>query len=265
MKTNNNAKIKFYSDRLQAYLLDYSDDGLQRHTMAEEEAIFKQIENGDISALEDRFNTADINIEIYNRVGKMADKPIKSIEYMTCISIALASRAAVRGGVDLDTAYTLTDVFLRSLEKCQTINEILNIQIDAFYVFTEQVNQMKMRRSNYAYIENAKAYIENHLNRKFTLTELAADLGLNPSYLSRRFTKEEGIGIQEYARKKRIEAAKNMLRFSDVPIRRISSYLCFPSQSYFGDVFKKYTGMTPQAYRNWQHTENDPFSTPREL
>ncbi len=170
MKTNNNSKIKFYSDRLQAYLLDYSDDGLQRHTMAEEEAIFKQIETGDISALEKRFSTADINTDVFNRVGKMADRPIKSFEYMTCISIALASRAAVRGGVDLDTAYTLTDVFLRSLEKCHTIDEILNIQIDAFYVFTEQVNQTKMRRSNYAYIENAKAYIENHLNRKFTCT-----------------------------------------------------------------------------------------------
>ncbi|MBE5918042.1 MAG: AraC family transcriptional regulator [Pseudobutyrivibrio ruminis] len=258
-------KNKIYSNRLQAYLLDYSDKGLRRHSSAEEEAIFKIVETGNLDALQNNFNSANIEDELYNRVGTMADNPTKSLEYMVVISIALASRAAVRGGLDLDTSYTLTDVFLHSLEKCKTINEILDIQVDALYIFTELVHAKQTGRSNYAYIENTKAYIENHLNKKFTLEELAENVGLNPSYLSRRFTLEVGFGIQEYTRKKRIEAAKNMLRFSDVPIQRIASYLCFPSQSYFGDVFKKYTGMTPQAYRNWQHTENDPFNTPKEL
>lgn len=258
-------KNKIYSNRLQAYLLDYSDKGLRRHSSAEEEAIFKIVETGNLDALQNNFNSANIEDELYNRVGTMADNPTKSLEYMVVISIALASRAAVRGGLDLDTSYTLTDVFLHSLEKCKTINEILDIQVDALYIFTELVHAKQTGRSNYAYIENTKAYIENHLNKKFTLEELAENVGLNPSYLSRRFTLEVGFGIQEYTRKKRIEAAKNMLRFSDVPIRRIASYLCFPSQSYFGELFKKYTGMTPQAYRNWQHAGNDPFNTPRDL
>ena len=258
-------KNKIYSDRLQAYLLDYSDKGLRRHSSAEEEEIFKIVETGNLDTLQNSFKSVNIEDELYNRVGTMAENPTKSIEYMAVISIALASRAAVRGGLDLDTSYTLTDVFLRSLEKCKTIKEILDIQIDALYIFTELVHDKQTSRSNYAYIEKSKAYIENHLNKKFTLNELAEEIGLNPTYLSRRFSLEVGVGIQEYTRKKRIEAAKNMLRFSDVPIKRIASYLCFPSQSYFGELFKKYTGMTPQAYRNWQHTENDPFNTPKEL
>lgn len=258
-------KNKIYSDRLQAYLLDYSDKGLNRHSSAEEEELFKIVETGDSNALKERFNSVNVEEELHYRVGTMAENPTKSIEYMVVISIALASRAAVRGGLDLDTSYTLTDVFLHSLEKCKTINEILDVQVDALYIFTELVHEKQAGRSNYAYIENTKSYIENHLNKKFTLEELAGDIGLNPTYLSRRFSLEVGMGIQEYTRKKRIEAAKNMLRFSDVPIRRISSYLCFPSQSYFGEVFKKYTGMTPQAYRNWQYTGNNPYSTPREL
>ena len=258
-------KNKIYSDRLQAYLLDYSDKGLRRHSSAEEEEIFKIVETGNLDTLQNSFKSVNIEDELYNRVGTMAENPTKSIEYMTVISIALASRAAVRGGLDLDTSYTLTDVFLHSLEKCKTIKEILDIQIDALYIFTELVHEKQAGRSSYAYIENTKAYIENHLNKKFTLDELAETIGLNPTYLSRRFSLEVGVGIQEYTRKKRIEAAKNMLRFSDVPIKRIASYLCFPSQSYFGDVFKKYTGMTPQAYRNWQYAGNNPYNTPREL
>ena len=144
----------------------------------------------------------------------MATKPLKSLEYMVCISISLASRAAVRGGLDQNKAYTLTDIFLHQLA---------------------------------------------------TLKELADYLELSPTYLPHRFSEDVGISIRKYTQKKRIEAAKNMLRFSDTPIERISSYLCFSSQSHFGKVFKDETGMTPLAYRNFQQDDNDPYMTPKEL
>ena len=41
-----------------------------------------------------------------------------------------------------------------------------------------------------------------------------------------------------------------MLRFSDYSISQIAGYLGYGSQSYFGAVFKKETGVTPGEYRN---------------
>ena len=48
---------------------------------------------------------------------------------------------------------------------------------------------------------------------------------------------------------KRIEAAGNMLKFSDYSCIDISNYLCFSSESHFIQVFKKHTGYTPKIYR----------------
>ena len=59
-----------------------------------------------------------------------------------------------------------------------------------------------------------------------------------------------GMGIASYIRKKRMEAACNMLRYSDIPYAEIAQILAFSSQSHFIQVFKADTGMTPHEYRN---------------
>lgn len=40
-----------------------------------------------------------------------------------------------------------------------------------------------------------------------------------------------------------------MLRYSDYEVKEIANYLSFCSQSYFGNIFRKQTGMTPARYR----------------
>jgi transcriptional regulator GlxA family with amidase domain len=60
---------------------------------------------------------------------------------------------------------------------------------------------------------------------------------------------EMKMGIKHYSLMKRIDAAANMLRFSDKDISDIASYFCFASQSHFGQIFKQYKGVTPQSFR----------------
>ena len=59
--------------------------------------------------------------------------------------------------------------------------------------------------------------------------------------------------IGRYIQKEKIARAKNLLVYSDRSILEISEYLCFNSQSHFGKVFKKETGMTPRQYRQENH------------
>jgi AraC-like DNA-binding protein len=61
--------------------------------------------------------------------------------------------------------------------------------------------------------------------------------------------KEMGISVSEYIRRKRVEAAENMLRYSDYTLIEISQYLAFSSYSHFAGVFHAYTGLTPKEYR----------------
>ena len=52
-----------------------------------------------------------------------------------------------------------------------------------------------------------------------------------------------------YIQQEKIERAKQMLHSTDYSAARISSQLGFCSESYFIQVFRKYTGVTPRRYR----------------
>ena len=76
--------------------------------------------------------------------------------------------------------------------------------------------------------------------------------GISASYLSRLFKKETGMLFVDYIQKERIEAACNMLTYSDYTAAQISEYLCFSTQSYFIKIFRKYTGTTPAKYKKYK-------------
>ena len=92
-------------------------------------------------------------------------------------------------------------------------------------------------------------YIDDHLHEQIPVSDLAAKLELNQSYLSVLFKKETGLTISDYIRQRRVEAAKGMLRYSSYSCSDIGNYLSFCSQSHFISVFRKATGMTPRQYR----------------
>ena len=101
-------------------------------------------------------------------------------------------------------------------------------------------------------IEAAVKYIHLHLHASITLKETAEAAGISASYLSRLFKKETGMSIVDYIQKERIEAACNMLTYSDYTAAQISEYLCFSTQSYFIKIFRKYTGTTPAKYKKYK-------------
>ena len=92
-------------------------------------------------------------------------------------------------------------------------------------------------------------YIYNNLHTKITLDKLAEVSHMSPTYISRLFHKEVGVTVSDYITRKRIEAAKNMLRYSEHTSIEITECLCFSSESHFIQVFKKHTGCTPKTYR----------------
>lgn len=92
--------------------------------------------------------------------------------------------------------------------------------------------------------------MHDNLHTRITIKNLAEHVQLNPSYLSRLFKKETGVTVSEYIRQLKIDAAKNMLIYSDFSPSEIASILAFPDQSYFTEVFHKLVGATPRQYQS---------------
>ena len=83
--------------------------------------------------------------------------------------------------------------------------------------------------------------------------DVALALNVNSIYLERIFRAEEKMTITDFIRHEKISRAKNLLVYSDRSILEIGEYLSFSSQSYFGKIFRKVTGMTPKQFRETNH------------
>ena len=116
--------------------------------------------------------------------------------------------------------------------------------------YTKRMKSLRKEKICSKQIAECIDYIYDHLHTRITIETLADHVKLNPSYLSRLFKKEIGTTVRSYIQPTKIETAKNMLIYSDYTLSQISSTLAFPSQSYFTEIFRKKTGLTPTNYRS---------------
>lgn len=204
------------------------------------------VEDGDVAAMKRMMQINSMDVE---GIGVVAENALKQMEYLCVSSVMLVSRAAIRGGMNPEEAYDLSDIYLRKLEKCKTVKEMGIVGAKMQLDYTERVRAAKERRKGNIYVEKCKDYIGIHLRQHFQIQELAEDIGVNRSYLSRVFTEQEGMSIRDYIAKERCSHAANMLCYTDYSISIIAEYFCFATQSHFGKQFKKIYGMTPNEYR----------------
>ncbi|MEO2205289.1 response regulator [Paenibacillus pabuli] len=114
------------------------------------------------------------------------------------------------------------------------------------------MNRIKERRSGKKKhpVEEAKAYLEEHVRREVSLEEIAAKLGLNPSYFSQLFKQTTGQTFIQYRIRSKMELAKRMLEQPGNRITDISYEVGYADHPHFTKTFKKITGLTPSEYRN---------------
>jgi len=173
---------------------------------------------------------------------------IRQVKNITIIFTALCTRAAIRGGLSPEVAYTLSDKYIIGIESCSTLSEVAETNDAMQEDFVNRVHQCKLKQYSVP-IQNCCNYIQLHIGDRNSIPDLARQTGYSENYLSRKFRKEMGITLTEYVTGQRIGAAREMLISGTEEIQDICTRLGFGSQSYFGEVFRKYTKMSPSEYR----------------
>lgn len=183
-------------------------------------------------------------------MGKLSDDPLRNLKYHLIITVAFITRYCIEGGMEMETAYNLSDAYIQRIDKCTAEEEIHAIHRELVEDYAKRMRDIIKHELFSKPVSLCMDYIYNHLHSKITLKELAETADLSESYLSKLFRRELGVTISQYIAQKRVEAAENLLKYSDYSCIDISNYLCFNSESYFIQVFKSYTKMTPKEYRN---------------
>ncbi|WP_166242002.1 response regulator transcription factor [Paenibacillus turpanensis] len=100
-------------------------------------------------------------------------------------------------------------------------------------------------------VEKAIEKIKLHYHDNLKLASVAAELHINPNYLSRLFSEEVGMSFSEFLLQRRIEMAKHMLvKQRQWSIQRIAEECGFSSQHHLSSAFKKHTELSPKDFRN---------------
>ena len=92
-------------------------------------------------------------------------------------------------------------------------------------------------------------FLEENVSEKLRFGDVAKHFSLSPSILKRDFRRQTGCGVMEYFTKLKIDAAKQLIRESELNFTEIAAELSFGSSQYFTAVFRRVTGMTPSEYR----------------
>lgn len=96
----------------------------------------------------------------------------------------------------------------------------------------------------------AKAFIENNIDSKISIGQVASECCLSSKQLNRIFHKETGNSVSDYINLSKINSAKKLLMESNLSIKEISFATGFENTSSFIPFFKKHCSVTPGEFKN---------------
>jgi AraC-type DNA-binding domain-containing proteins len=232
-------------------LFENQEIGEKHNPYDQEVREFSSIENGSIEQLEQSWAE-----DYMGKIGTLSKDKLRNLKNIGIVIITLASRSAIRGGVNPEIAFSLSDIYIMKIEEAKDEAALEHIHRDAEYKYTMMVHEIKehaagrTEKNRNPRISKCKDFIFEHLHEKIYVAEIAAELDMNPKYLSDLFKQCEGISITDFILKEKINLTQNLLVYSKYSYIEIATYLGFSSQSHLGKQFKKITGMTLKQYRD---------------
>ena len=233
---------KFFKDR---------ETDVWHNSYQQEVREFDSIMNGDILKLKESWSE-----DYGGEVGRLANDELRNMKNLGIVVITLASRAAMRGGLHPEIGYSLSDAFSLEVERLNTVEDITKLIRNAEMEYTLLVHELAKKSRiqssvsySHPYVNKIQEFILKNLHKDLQIGEIADILSVTPNYLSALFKKNTGKTIQAYMTEEKMKYAEQLLLYSERPISEISSSLGYSSQSYFGKVFKTFSGYAPSEYK----------------
>lgn len=136
----------------------------------------------------------------------------------------------------------------------QVVAELFVLLIREFYSAAAPLPQGR------AGLAAAKALIEARYREPLTIAALAGAARMSEGYFQRAFRKACGTSPVAYQAGLRIEAARTLLRFSDMPCKTIAAHLGYSDVYHFSRAFRKATGTPPAAFRHRSSASGKPVN-----
>ncbi|MFF2483821.1 AraC family transcriptional regulator [Paenibacillus sp. NPDC058071] len=138
---------------------------------------------------------------------------------------------------------------MESVMRVETLTDIKN-HVSAMLLCIADYYGAKYNKKHHVLVERIKNYVNQSYMDNISLADIANEIYMSPSYLCAVFKRETGETINEYIIETKMSSAKKLLKNTKMKVLEIAEHLGYENAHYFSYSFKKYTGETPQQYRN---------------
>lgn len=166
---------------------------------------------------------------------------------------ALRARAATRAiPVIVVTGQTLTEADMIRLNRgvAKVLGKgLFGLDETLAHIDAALARRRELSSEAQRLVRQAMAYLHEHYAEPISREDLARRVGLSDDYLTSCFHKELGLTPIAYLNRYRVQQAKQLLAYTHKSITEIALDVGFSNSSYFSRIFRRETGMSPEAYR----------------
>ena len=129
---------------------------------------------------------------------------------------------------------------------------LIQVQLLSLLIEIGRCSTELSAQSQSIYVTKMLNIIDKNLNMYLSPKKFSEYLNVSASYLQRLFKQNTGSTIIDYINEKRVRHAMNLLSSTNDSIIDIAIAVGFNTRQNFGQIFKKFTNITPSEYRNIQ-------------
>jgi two-component system response regulator YesN len=237
------------------YILEKKHLGTDwRYPLESERELISKVKIGDRTGAKEILNSI-LGTILFHDPGDLGVLKARVIELLSILS-----RAAVEGGVDVNTMLERNLSYVTKIMRFDTQEDLCAWISLALNEFIELVYSSQDAKK-ITQIQPAINYIDANYDKPINLTEVARACHLSVSRLAHLFKEQMGITVIDYLTSVRIERAKQLLLATVQNCTEICFQVGYFNQSYFTRTFKELVGMTPRQFRA-RNQRRDKMSIP---
>ena len=203
-------------------------------------------------SVEQMLKLLETSMEQIHKNNTPGDERYSLLSLLLLLSDIISEMSAVQGS----RANIVLDL-CNNFSQCQTIDDCRRIVINTYREVTQWSAEMNQKQKR-AIVIRIKEIIDQGYCTQLSVSDIAKEVFLTPTYLSKLFKASTNQTIGEYITEKRIAKAKELLGNPTIKLYEIGFAIGYSTPSYFTRVFKKETGLSPQEYRNRNGSQEEP-------
>ena len=196
--------------------------------------------------LSDEFVNTDNIMDLLRVFGCSGDEDLE---------IYQTPKASFEGASMWEVEYTLRQMHTEYIEKKMGYLVMLRSFINILFTYIFRQYKLQPISELPDIVKIVLDYINQFYNRRLRISDLAEQCFYNSHYLGHVFKEAYGISINHYIHQRRVQAAADMLLYTDKTVEDICISVGYREKKKFYQMFKEYQKMTPLEYRR-QHEKS---------